>query len=108
MPKETHLLAQTIYDEISYVHDVQPTKTELLDSCNRLANQILNMQNKSKFVFVATPTKLKLRYQNKNGEVKDYLTVPIETFPEGFVGYVFGGQGVKRFNNDGIVSLEQE
>jgi hypothetical protein len=107
MPKESHILAQVIFDEISYVEDVQPTRGEILDSCNKLANKILNMQNNSKFIFVAAPTKFKIRYQNSRGEVKDYLTVPIETFPDGFAGYVFGGQGVKRFKNDGIIEIEQ-
>lgn len=64
-----------------------------------------NTQKINKFIFVATPTKFQLRYRNFKGEIKDYLTTPIEMFPDSFVGYVFGS-GIRSFRHDRIVDIQ--
>ena len=64
------------------------------------------MIRKPKFLFAISPSKFKVKYKKRSGEIKNYLTVPIEVLPDRFIGYVFGS-GIRSFRNSGILKIEQ-
>ena len=66
-------------------------------------------QNSNKFILLASPTKFKLKYRNKKGEIKTYGKVTqLDTLDgNAIVAYVFqdgeNRPGIRRFNFDGII-----
>lgn len=67
-----------------------------------------NNQN-TRFILVASPSKFKLKYRNKRGEIKTYSKVVQLDTLEGnaIVAYVFQDEtnkaGIRRFNFDGFI-----
>lgn len=69
------------------------------------------MNNKSKFVLVASPRHFSLRYKKKDGTIKNYSKVlPMEIVGNNLmVAYIFGeGEnraGIRSFKQDGILDM---
>lgn len=87
-------------------------KQKLVNSTRKNNKQLnnKNMQNStenSKFVLIASPTRLKLKYKNRRGEVKNYSGSLIENAADSFVLYC-NGRGIRRFNVSNILEIEKE
>ncbi len=69
----------------------------------------MNNNTKPSFILLASPTKFKLKYKNKKGEIKTYDKVTqLDTLDgNSIVAYVFqdgeNKPGIRRFNFDGII-----
>jgi predicted DNA-binding transcriptional regulator YafY len=66
----------------------------------------------TKFVLVASPKTLKLKYKKRDGTIRDYPKVlPMEVASDRLIAYVFGTEehrpGIRRFNQDGILDIQE-